>query len=127
MSIDGSSATVSGTTLSFVAAAVASGRATGANAAAVVARAANTAAFIFFVPARRSASRVRPSETVSCHVCVLAVRMTGAGVLRAAASACATAAASRGAAAACLDPPGWESPFWESLLPRDYETRPVAT
>ena len=48
MSIDGSSATVSGTTLSFVAAAAASGRATGANAAAVVARAANTAAFIFF-------------------------------------------------------------------------------
>ena len=48
MSIDGSSATVSGTTLSFVAAAVASGRATGAKAAAVVARAANTAAFIFF-------------------------------------------------------------------------------
>ena len=47
MSIDGSSATVSGTTLSFVAAAVASGRATGAKAAAVVARAANTAAFMF--------------------------------------------------------------------------------
>jgi len=47
VSIDGSSATVSGTTLSFVAAAAASGRATGANAAAVVARAANTAAFIF--------------------------------------------------------------------------------
>ena len=47
MSIDGSFATVSGTTLSFVAAAVASGRAMGANAAAVVARAANTAAFIF--------------------------------------------------------------------------------
>jgi len=51
VSIDGSSATVSGTTLSFVAAAVASGRATGANAAAVVARAANTAAFI--LPARK--------------------------------------------------------------------------
>ena len=51
VSIEGSSATVSGTTLSFVAAAVASGRATGANAAAVVARAANTAAFI--LPAQK--------------------------------------------------------------------------
>ena len=63
MSIDGSSATVSGTTLSFVAAAVASGRATGANAAAVVARAANTAAFIF------ACAETRVTRPYVCYVC----------------------------------------------------------
>jgi len=64
VSIDGSSATVSGTTLSFVAAAVASGRATGANAAAVVARAANTAAFIFCLRGDVRRASVRPSRAM---------------------------------------------------------------